>query len=300
MQGPLVSVVIPTYNRANLVGRAIASVLRQSYPHVEVIVVDDGSTDNTRATIQANFHQPNLRYLYQANGGVSRARNTGIQHAGGKYVGFLDSDDWWHEDKLRYQVDCMEANPGCACVLCETYTISNGRTVQQSSHSQYFDDTGDNFRALIQHLPSISGPGSTTLARAEHLALAGGFDETLATSEDRDLVLRLSEKGKAFSVNRPLVYVEKQGDSISHTAVTRNTIRVLDKIREYAPAFYAENRKVIERSKYQKLLQYAKDALWAKNYSEAGSLLREATEWGWGIEVLVLRSKIALYRMLKR
>ena len=108
-QGPLVSVIVPTFNRAHLIGRTLRSVLAQSYPALEVIVVDDGSTDDTRATIARDYaDDARVRYVYKQNGGPASARNIGFAQSRGEYVALLDSDDTWFPWKLALQVGCME------------------------------------------------------------------------------------------------------------------------------------------------------------------------------------------------
>ena len=107
MNSPLVSVVIPTYNRAHLIGRTIESVLGQSYDNVELVIVDDGSKDNTRDVIVGKY-DARVRYFQKPNGGPASARNFGFREARGDYVALLDSDDTWHPWKLTLQIRCME------------------------------------------------------------------------------------------------------------------------------------------------------------------------------------------------
>src|SRR5512132_3570680 len=109
MDSPLVSVVVPTYNRAHLIGRTIESVLRQSYVALELVIVDDGSTDDTRERITEKYRRdPRVRYCHKPNGGPASARNVGFREARGEYVALLDSDDTWHPWKLSLQIGCME------------------------------------------------------------------------------------------------------------------------------------------------------------------------------------------------
>ena len=113
MQAPLVSVVVPTYNRAYCLARTIDSALGQTHPSVEVIVVDDGSVDETAEMVAARYgSDARVRLIRQANAGVSAARNTGLRVARGDYVALLDSDDVWEPWKLELQVACMQGNRG--------------------------------------------------------------------------------------------------------------------------------------------------------------------------------------------
>ena len=105
---PLVSVIIPCFNRAHYLGEAVESVLKQTYTNLECIIVDDGSTDNTRQLCEALMSkEARIKYFYKSNGGVSSARNLGIEQAQGEWIQFLDSDDWLHQDKIRFQLNCL-------------------------------------------------------------------------------------------------------------------------------------------------------------------------------------------------
>src|SRR5690242_14754403 len=123
MTSPLVSVVIPAYNYGRFVGEAVDSVLAQSYPHVETIVVDDGSQDDTRERLA---HYGNrIRYIYQQNQGLPAARNTGIRHSSGELIAFLDADDTWHPRKLEIQVRCLTDRPDLG-LLATGHTTERG------------------------------------------------------------------------------------------------------------------------------------------------------------------------------
>ena len=126
----LVSVVIPTYNRATELPSAIESVLGQTYPSVEVIIVDDGSTDGTEALIQTRF--PRVRYLRQSNRGPAAARNAGIKAASGPYIAFLDSDDRWMPQKLERQIGLLRERPEVGLVFSTVRFVSRrGRPVEE-------------------------------------------------------------------------------------------------------------------------------------------------------------------------
>ena len=112
-----VSVIIPTYNREGILGRSIESVLNQTYTEFELIIVDDGSTDNTRQLVE-NIHDDRISYYYvKNNSGAAAARNYGIERAEGEYIAFQDSDDYWHSDKLEKQMKVMESNPDIGFVF---------------------------------------------------------------------------------------------------------------------------------------------------------------------------------------
>jgi glycosyltransferase involved in cell wall biosynthesis len=184
-----VSVIIPTYNRAHLVGRAIRSVLAQTYEDWECIMVDDCSTDDTEAVVKG-FSDPRIRYVRrEKNGGGSAARNTGIREARGKYLAFLDSDDEWRTQKLEKQIHIFEASDlsNVGLVYCGASMIYD-RWVEVH-RPRCRGNTA--YRALLKSDPI----GSTSRVMIERRVLleVGGFDEALPARQDHDLWLRIAE-----------------------------------------------------------------------------------------------------------
>ncbi|MDI6795995.1 MAG: glycosyltransferase [Desulfatibacillaceae bacterium] len=208
MKKPLVSVVIPVFNRAGQVREAVESVLNQDFDNFELIVVDDGSTDST-AKDMAQFLDslPNARLVSTANCGVSAARNLGVSLSGGRFVAFLDSDDLWLPQKLSAQMDFFAQNPSAAACQTQEIWIRHGRRVNPKNRHAKPD--GDIF------LPSLSlclvSPSAVMIRKAIFLSL-GGFDERLPACEDYDLWLRLGLKHRVFLVDRPLV-IKRGGHS---------------------------------------------------------------------------------------
>lgn len=200
---PSVSVVIPAYNRAHLIGAAINSVLAQTYRDFELIVVDDASNDGLAAL--STFADPRIHLLkHTENRGAAAARNTGIAASRGDYVAFLDSDDTWYPEKLSLQVAAMREQPPevaghvCAydCVKAgyATRVIAPNWTAESFYRSQLFG--------------CVCGPGSTLLCRRDVFADVGVFDEQLRRLEDWDWILRLAERGyRLLGEPRPLVRV---------------------------------------------------------------------------------------------
>src|ERR1035438_6021495 len=120
----LVSVIIPSYNRAYCVAHAIDSALAQTHGNVEAMVIDDGSKDHTRDFIQQTYgHEPRVKYLYQENQGVAAARNTGLRQAQGDFIAFLDSDDLWKPWKVEMQLACLRAFPQAGMIWSEMEAI---------------------------------------------------------------------------------------------------------------------------------------------------------------------------------
>jgi glycosyltransferase involved in cell wall biosynthesis len=183
---PLVSVVMPAYNRADYIGAAIASVLRQSYPHWQLHIVDDGSRDGTPDVVRG-FTDTRILYLQQPNAGQSAARNRAIAAAGGQYICFLDSDNLWNADKLEYQVGLARENPDFDVFYSDTQTISaTGEPLPAPSATRWSGRVTD--KLLRSNFVNFN----TSLIRAQALRRSGGFDEQLRSGEDFDLWLRLS------------------------------------------------------------------------------------------------------------
>ena len=180
-----VSVVIPTYDRADFVREAIASVLQQDYPHVELIVVDDGSHDGTAAVV-SGFGTA-VQYLWQENRGVSAARNRGVAASTGDLIAFLDSDDLWLPSKVSAQVAYFEAHPDAQA--CHTDEIWIRRGVRVNERRIHRKQGGWQFLASLPRC--LISPSAIMMRRALWNRL-GGFDESLPACEDYDLWLRLT------------------------------------------------------------------------------------------------------------
>jgi len=208
-----VTALIPTYNRLAQVSRAIDSVLAQTYPVSEVIVVDDGSTDGTADLVEQNYGS-RVRVFRQPNAGVSAARNHGIREARGEWIGFLDSDDWWHPEKIKRQFAAIESN-GSEPGVCFTDNLYSGNPEMTFSR---FDEVGFDHAPPIgvvddMALPILEGREpfftSSFLIRRALLDEIGGFDETLAIREDTDLAFRLCFKTKFCFVREPLTEIDR-------------------------------------------------------------------------------------------
>ncbi|ELY44546.1 glycosyltransferase family 2 protein [Natronorubrum sulfidifaciens] len=216
-----VSVIIPTYNRATTLPRAIDSALTQTVDDLEVVVVDDGSTDET-GSVLASYDDPRVRPVVHAtNQGANVARNTGLEHAGGEYVAFLDSDDVWHPEKLERQLECLENRSnewvGTYCESAFELSGTSGRLrTAVASVLARGDETptregGEELAGEILADNVQPGAGSTLLVETSVARAAGGFDETLDRFQDPEFCLRLLEHGKLAHVDDTLVRREETG-----------------------------------------------------------------------------------------
>lgn len=225
----LVSVVIPAYNRATIVSRAIRSVLAQAYQKWELIVVDDGSKDRTDLAVKA-FADPRIRYLrHTKNRGQSAAQNTGIRSARGKYVAFLDSDDEWLPDKLAEDMKVLEA-AGPAVGMAY-------------SGKMLVDESGG---VLLVRMPTLRGrvyqdllawdfigTCSRVTARKDVLEAVRGFDESLVNCQDWDLWLRVAKVSEVAAVNKCVVKRHMGSDQVTGSlrAICEGKIKIIQKYR---------------------------------------------------------------------
>lgn len=179
-----ISVIIPTYNRRNLLKRALKSVYNQSYFPQEIIILDDGSKkiDNN---IQKEYNQ--IRYFYRSNGGVSSARNEGIKRARCDWIAFLDDDDEWEKDKLLYQVKLHKLNPNLKMSYTNERWIRGEKEVKIPK--KYQKHEGDIFKQCLSHC--FIAP-SSVLIKKDLFSEIGYFDESLTVCEDYDLWLKIS------------------------------------------------------------------------------------------------------------
>jgi glycosyltransferase involved in cell wall biosynthesis len=234
---PAVSVVIPTYNRLKSLPRALESVLRQTFDDIEVIVVDDCSTDGTWDYLRS-VHDPRLRIIrHEINRGGGAARNTGIQAARSALVAFQDSDDEWLVTKLATQIEEYRRvnSPEFGAIYCAKITSGEGkfgvygaREVQYMPLPGYDRTSGDISRELVRRAMIST---QTLMVRKDLLELIGGFDETLKLAQDWDMTTRLSRITKFLFVDKPLVLCFTSHDSISKVKTNQAGARkkMLDK-----------------------------------------------------------------------
>ena len=221
MSEPFVTVVIPTYNRASWLPQALESVCQQTYQRREVIVVDDGSTDNTEGVVKAFF---GCEYIFQSNRGVSAARNVGVLKSRGDYIAFLDSDDRWQPTKLEEQVSLLKRKPDLRWCHTNESWLRNGQHLNQGK--KHRKGGGDQFKRSLE-LCCIS-PSSVMLHRSL-FDKYGFFDESMPACEDYDLWIRLTAHELIGYLEAPLVIkFGGHDDQLSHR------FKAMDKFRVYA------------------------------------------------------------------
>lgn len=203
-----VSVVIPTYNYGRFIVEAIESALRQTLPPYEIIVVDDGSTDDT-AEVVARFGE-RVRYIRQENAGVSAARNRGVAESRGDYIAFLDADDIWEPTKLEKQIAKFAEDPEIGLVHCgmREFDAETGKTV--ALHLEGGEGWVADEIALWER-PIVIGPGGTIVVSRSAIETVGGFDTRLKNGEDWEFCFRVASKYKVGFVREPLVDYRNHG-----------------------------------------------------------------------------------------
>jgi glycosyltransferase involved in cell wall biosynthesis len=231
---PLVSVVMPAYNVAWCVRRAIDSALAQSLPEREVIVVDDGSTDDTAAVLAS--YGDRIRVIHQQNAGMSAARNVGIRAAQGSLIAFLDADDYWLPHKLALQVELMRSHPDIG--FCSTAARVENPQGELLNVWGCPGVSGDVLRVLFAENAAIAGGCSAVMVRRELLDRAGLFDESLRGFEDPDLWIRLAAVSGYACIDEPLVVILRREHSVSRNLgnMRRAALASLRKNRNLLPA----------------------------------------------------------------
>jgi len=227
---PDISVIVPTYNRAHLVAEAINSVLAQTLGSLEVIVIDDGSTDNTLEVLQT-FNDVRIRVIHQHNMGIGGARNTGIRTARGKYIAFLDSDDIWLPELLATEVPVLEERPEIDIVYAKAQAMDATGNLKPQMLGTAERFPGEYLRSMLY---GFFGCLPTTILRRECFDSVGLFDESLKGRVDWDMFLRISQYHQFHFINRVLArYRFHEGRTTGPKSpvfreVTQNHITVLD------------------------------------------------------------------------
>jgi len=215
-----VSTIIPAYNAAKFIDEAIDSVLDQTYQDFELIIVDDGSTDNTKELVQTYVEQypDKVRYIYQKNQGPAAARNTGIKASVGEFIAPLDSDDKWFPKRLEHCVRAIESDDRIGLVHTNTMGISEDGELLGVKKRQKQFLSGHIFNDLFIRKVYISSP--SVLFRRECCNKVGLFDEhkTCIGSEDREMWLRIAREYKILHIDKVLAYYRKVASSLSHNS----------------------------------------------------------------------------------
>ncbi|OHB60615.1 MAG: hypothetical protein A2167_08970 [Planctomycetes bacterium RBG_13_46_10] len=239
---PPISVIIPTYNRSQLIGRSIKSVLNQTYRNFELIIVDDGSTDNTEEVV-ASFKDERVRYVRrEENGGEAAARNTGIKAARYDYIAYQDSDDEWLPEKLALQVELLEKAPPQVGVIYTGFWKVDKQKKTYIPFAWVNQKDGDIHKELLKG-NFVGSP--VVLVKKECFDRAGLFDERFRNAVDWEMWLRISKLYHFRCVDEPLAIAHYDSDNISFNPDT--LIKALELVLETYRDEFAAEKKILAR-----------------------------------------------------
>lgn len=214
MSNPKISVVIPTYNRADSILKTIDSVLVQTFHDFEILIIDDGSEDNTKEIIE-NLNSPKIKYIYQENAGASSARNTGIKNSEGEFIAFLDSDDTWFPEKLEKQLNVFEHNKNIDIVYSAFEWIQVRIDKKEINRYKNYEKKEDFVKFLLCEMLPIC---PISMMKKTVFDKVGVFDENLVVSEDWDLCLRFVSEFNFYYLDEVLTSFYRHNKSLSATA----------------------------------------------------------------------------------
>jgi glycosyltransferase involved in cell wall biosynthesis len=263
-----VSVIIPTYQSGRFISQAIDSVLTQTFKDFEIIVVDDGSTDNTREVINHYSSEGRIRYYYQSNHGPAAARNLGIRMSSGENIAFLDADDLWLPTKLEIQTKLLDENPAIDLVFCDSYVFNETGVQQKTLFDLSSPASGRVFEKLF-YLNFI--PLLTVMVRSRVFDVIGFFDETVIGPEDYDLWLRISQTYMVDFIQEPLAKYRISSGQISQQQIRmlENEIKVKEKALSYSPLLLTLPKSVLDKGYFNLLIRIAKLLLQNNQKSES-------------------------------
>lgn len=270
-----VSIIVPTYNRKSLISCAIDSVLRQTFEDFELLIVDDGSTDNTGDFIKENYTDKRIRYFYQENQGQTYARNKALGHSVGEYICFLDSDDYWPTNKLEISLKVFEDNPDIDVVYGDEMVINHeGEELGREKIKRYSGN-------ITKHLLVENFIGmSASMVKADKIKEVGGMDEKVRVADDFSLWLRLSRTSQFYYLDEVLGYYRLTEGQISVDKIARldsNLRTVLNFLNNYPDC-------INKKDKSEALCEF---------YSKRVRILGELNRYGQGLREFFLAFRSA-------
>lgn len=295
---PNISVIITTYQRPHLVSQTIESVIAQTYTDYEIIVVNDGSLDNTKEVLDQ--FEDKITVIHQQNRGVSAARNAGIHAASGRYIAFLDDDDLWLPHKLEKQIACLESNPNIGLVYSDMFCFNEYGTLPATwSQGNPTPPAPQCWLLFVRNFI----PTPSVVVRKECLDKVGLFDETLVTCEDYDLWLRILAKFPIHFLNEPLVRYRISANSLQKNEERQlvNWLRVKEKAFQRNQALQTLPLMVLDQCFFNGYLSLAYDYIGRHQGEKARQVLKRyqqlrgansTCEWLWMISFPLLNSSL--------
>ncbi|AFY54117.1 putative glycosyltransferase [Rivularia sp. PCC 7116] len=248
-----ISVIIPVFNGEKTIKETIYSILNQTFQDIEVIISDDGSTDSTLEVVR-NISDSRIKILSYPNAGVSASRNRGIYEAKGEYISFIDADDLWTPDKLELQWQALENNSQAAVAYSWTdYISESGQFIKSGRRIKA---NGDVFSKLL--VINFLENGSNPLIRKEALEKVGSFDESLSSSEDIDLWLKLSIDYEFVCIEKPQIFYRTSMNSLSSNLknMEATSLKVIKRAFRYPKAHNLQHLKKQTISNFYKYLTF--------------------------------------------
>jgi len=273
---PRVSIIIPAYNSLQYLPATLESVLEQSFDDYEVIVVNDGSSDNIEEWFATNVTDPRLRLVSQLNQGPSVARNTGIKESTSEYLAFLDSDDLWERSKLQKQIQVLDSDPDTAIIYTWLANIDvNGKP---TGKIRSYENEGLVWPELIKH--NFIGCGSNAVVRRTCFDQLGLFDPSTTGIEDWDMWLRIADRYPFRVIREPLVYYRQHPASLSNnwTVLETSFQRVLEKAFSSVDPARAELKTMSYALAYL-CLSWKPVQSRHRDYAQSARLLRKAVSY---------------------
>jgi glycosyltransferase involved in cell wall biosynthesis len=264
----LVSVIIPVYNSEEYIAEAVESVLGQSYGNFEIVIIDDGSTDNTLSILEPYRVAPHFRIIRQANAGPSSARNQGIRYSQGKYCAFLDADDIMMPERLKLQVDAMEEQKDIGLVYTDLMTFNKEGIIHRTKKAFTNPYSGNVLdKLLVENFITTS----TVMVRKSCFDEVPLFDESISHSEDYKMWLNIAERFKLGYVDLPLVKYRYHANSLScdRVVIGKSSYRVVQEFWEQHE-YYRREHKILYRISMSNQLTHLGNAYFNhREYHEA-------------------------------
>ncbi len=255
--GPRVSVIIPAYNYGRFIATALESAVNQTFQDIEIIIINDGSTDNTDEVVSRYLGNPKIEYVKQANSGQTVTKNNGIKISSGEFIAFLDADDWWDHTKLEKQLAAFEADDIGVVYSKSSFVSQDGRPL-----NQFYPDflyTGKVTAALFV---DNFVPFSSALIRRKSLERIGLFDEGLRMGIDWDLWLRMSMEYRFSAIDEPLLFYRMGHDN----QMSKNTPLRMASSDRIMTKFLAANPGALSKKEI--------DKAWAFTFCNRGDYFR--------------------------
>ena len=279
----VISVIMPCFNAATTIRRSITAALKQEYQNIELLVVDDGSNDNSLAIIKSIAETDSrLNLIEQYNSGPAAARNAGLSHAEGAFVAFLDADDTWNSSCLMELCAPLNSDKRLALAYCGWQNLWTHRDDQKPFIPPNYQKVDKNLKLFT----SCRWPIHAALTRRECIERAGGFDESLSSCMDFDLWLKIGSSAPIARVAKVLAYYHHH----SGEQITKNTLRVATNhhrvqrnfLRNYPDRLRAAKASEVRRAMYEPLRDSAFKCYWQRDLLSARPLFRKMIRNGYG------------------